>query len=139
MTHPNEAYETKIKFTDMKDFIKKDLKFDVAPANLSDTEVVDFIVYLRELKSTVEAREKLLGEVLKTRFASGLNELKETYEESGEKAYLSMKGDQTPGLVYEYVVQQRLDTAAIEAEMGSDWMEEHKKPTTFFQARVTKG
>jgi hypothetical protein len=139
MEHPNEAYETKIKFTDLKDFLKKDLKFATPPAELGDGEIADLMVYMRDLKSSLEAREKMLGEVLKTRHTEGLENLKKAYEESGEKAYLSIKGEVTGGLVYEYVVQQRLDTAAVEAEMGADWIEEHKKPTTFFQAKVIKG
>lgn len=134
-----QKHEQKHEYKDLKEYVRTSLGFGTPPANLSDAEAVDLIVHLRNLKSAIEAREKLLGEVLKTRFASQLGELQRVYDESGEKSYLTIPGVKTPGLVYEYVVQQRLDTAAIEAEMGSDWIEEHKKPTTFFQARVSKG
>lgn len=136
--HPNPAYELKIKYTDLKDFIKKDLKFSTPPSEMSDGEVADFMIYLRDLKSICEAREKMLGEVMKTRYVDRLAEIKKAYDESGAKEYVVIPGLATRGLQYEYVVQQRLDTEAIAKEMGADWIEEHKKPTTFFQAKVVK-
>lgn len=140
MSNPSEAVMEQVaKIDHLKSSIKQDLNFNLAPAEMGDGTLADHILWLRDLKGMCEAREKLLGEALKNRHLVGLETLRKAYDEEGEKAYLSIDGEVTRGLVYEYVVQQRLDTAAIEAEMGSDWVEEHKKPTTFFQARVSKG
>lgn len=133
-----EARETKQKYEHLVGFLKGDLKFGKAPANMTDGELADLMVYLRDLKSLVEGREKLLGEALKNRHKSELGELERVFKATGEKEYLDIPGEATPGLKYEFVTQMRLDTEAIEAEMGADWMEEHKKPTEFFQARKAK-
>jgi hypothetical protein len=132
----NEALE---KFSHLKSFIKQDFSFHLPPTDFADGQLADHVAQLRELKTMIEAREKMLGEALKVRHQVGLDNLQRAYDERGEKEYLKISGEVTGGLVYEYVVQQRLDTKAIEEEMGSDWIEEHKKPTTFFQAKVVKG
>ena len=134
-----EAQETAFKFNDLKDFIKKDLKFSSPPATFGDGELADQIFWLRELKKMAEAREKLLNGVLQSRHQVGLAALKTAYDNKGEKEYLKIAGQVTEGVVYEYVVQQRLNTELIATEMGADWIEEHKSPTTFFQAKVIKG
>lgn len=133
-----QAQETKTKVAQLIDLLKSDLKFGKAPAEMSDGELVDLMIYMRDLKSTLESREKLLGEVLKRRHEEDLNAVQQAYMATGVLDTYTVQGEATPGLVYSFVVQQRLDTEAIEAEMGSDWMEEHKKPTTFFQARKAK-
>lgn len=132
------AQETKTKVAQLIDLLKSDLKFGKAPAEMSDGELVDLMIYMRDLKSTLEGREKLLGEVLKRRHEEDLNAVQQAYMATGILEGYTIKGEATPGLVYNFVVQQRLDTEAIEAEMGSEWVEEHKKPTTFFQARKAK-
>lgn len=133
-----EARETKEKYEHLVGFLKGDLKFGKAPANMTDGELADLIVYLRDLKSLVEGREKLLGEALKNRHSEDLEAVQRAYMATGVLDTYTVQGEATPGLVYSFVVQQRLDLELVEKEMGSDWMEEHKKPTTFFQARKAK-
>lgn len=133
-----EARETKEKYEHLVGFLKGDLKFGKAPANMTDGELADLIVYLRDLKSLVEGREKLLGEALKNRHSEDLEAVQRAYLATGVLDTFTIQGEATPGLTYSFVVQQRIDMEAIEAEMGSEWVEEHKKPTTFFQARKAK-
>lgn len=133
-----EARETKQKYEHLVGFLKGDLKFGKAPANMTDGEMADLMVYLRDLKSLVEGREKLLGEALKKRREEDLQAIVRAYEATGELDTFAIEGEATPGLVYSYIVQQRLDTEAIEKEMGANWIEEHKKPTKFFQAKKAK-
>lgn len=122
----------------LKDFLKRDLKFDKAPSELTDEEIADIMNYLRDLKSVCEAREKLLGQTIQSRHQEDLQQLVDVYKKEGRKEYFVIPGGATPGLQYEYVVQNRLDAKAIEEEMGAGWIEEHKKETTFYQARVVK-
>lgn len=133
-----EARETKQKYEHLVGFLKGDLKFGKAPANMTDGELADLIVYLRDLKSLVEGREKLLGEALKNRREEDLDAVKRAYLATGILGNLTIPGEATSGLTYSYITQMRLDTEAIEKEMGADWIEEHKKPTSFFQARKAK-
>lgn len=133
-----QAQETKTKVAQLIDLLKSDLKFGKAPAEMSDGELVDLMIYMRDLKSTLESREKLLGEVLKRRHEEDLNAVQQAYMATGVLDTYTVQGEATPGLVYSFVVQQRLDLELVEKEMGSDWMEEHKKPITFFQARKAK-
>jgi hypothetical protein len=117
---------------------KEFLKFATPPASMEDGEMADLMVYLRELKKLAEDREKVLSGILQHRHRDELNNLKSAYEEKGEKEYLAVKGDCTPGITFEYVVQQRLNTEALKTEFGEEWLEEHKSPTTFFQGKVNK-
>lgn len=133
-----EARETKQKYEHLAGFLKGDLKFGKAPANMTDGELADLIVYLRDLKSLVEGREKLLGEALKKRREEDLDAVKRAYLATGILDNLTIPGEATSGLTYSYITQMRLDTEAIEKEMGADWIEEHKKPTSFFQAKKAK-
>lgn len=130
--------ELRARFAHLKDFIKQDFRFSTAPAQLTNEEVSDQIVQLRELKSMIEAREKMMGEVLKSRLAAELGEVKEAYLDEGNKYPLEIPGIITPGIQYEYVVQKRLDGEAVKEEMGTEWYEEHTKMVDFFQARVLK-
>lgn len=133
-----EARETKQKYEHLVGFLKGDLKFGKAPANMTDGELADIVVYLRDLKSLVEGREKLLNGVIQKRHEEDLDTIRQVYESTGEFTTFSVKGEATPGITYHYVVQQRLDTEAITNEMGADWIEEHKSPTKFFQAKKDK-
>ena len=133
-----EARETKDKYEHLVGFLKGDLKFGKAPANMTDGELADLMVYLRDLKSLVEGREKLLGEALKKRREEDLDAIQRAYHATGVLDTFTVPGEATPGLTYSFVTQMRLDTEAIEAEMGAEWIEEHKKPTSFFQARKAK-
>lgn len=138
MTEMTLAQENRIKIEQTVEILKKDLGFGKAPANMTDGELADLIVYLRDLKSLVEGREKLLGEALKNRHSEDLEAVQRAYYATGVLDTFTVQGEATPGLTYSFVTQQRIDMEAIEAEMGSEWVEEHKKPTTFFQARKAK-
>lgn len=133
-----EARETKQKYEHLVGSLKGDLKFGKAPANMTDGELADIVVYLRELKSLVEGREKLLNGVIQKRHEEDLDAIRRAYEATGELDTYAVPGEATPGVVYHYVVQQRLDAKAIEEEMGAEWIEEHKSPTTFYQAKKAK-
>jgi len=130
--------ELRTKFEHTKDFLKSDFKFKTPPSELSDGQISDMVVQLRELKSMIESREKTLGEVLKARHANSLDEIKEAYIDEGNKYQFAIPGEITGGIQYEYVVQRRLDGESVKQEMGDEWYEEHTKLVDFFQARVIK-
>ena len=118
--------------SDKRKVVSEMFGFMEVPKNLLPEALVDNIVELRALKSMVEAREKLLTNVLKTRFEDDLEGLEP------ENCELPISGNKTAGLLAIKVWQRRLDTEAIEQEMGADWVEEHKKTIDFVQFRVAK-
>lgn len=127
------------KIQDDWSFLKSELLFDRAPATIPTTEMVDLIVWIREFKSVLEAREKLMNGVLQTRLGSALKVLKSEYDEKGNQdCYVEVKGLLSKGVNYTYVVQRRLDTESLKEEFGEEWLEDHKKPIDFFQAKGRK-
>lgn len=127
------------KIQDDWSFLKTELLFDRAPATIPTTEMVDLIVWIREFKSALEAREKLLNGVLQTRLGAALKVLKSEYDEKGNQdCYVEVKGLLSKGVNYTYVVQRRLDTESLKEEFGEEWLEDHKKPIDFFQAKGRK-
>lgn len=101
---------------------------------------------LRRIIAGLGKREELLGEVLRARlkeenkdWISGI----ETALAKGEmpadeivQKQIELKG--TNGHLV-FVGQRRLDTAKIEEEMGSLWVESHKKLVGMFQIKFGKG
>lgn len=127
------------KIQDDWSFLKSELLFDRAPATIPTGEMVDLIVWIREFKSSLEAREKLLNGVLQTRLKGSLDVLKSEYDEKGNQdCYVEVKGLLSKGVNYTYVVQRRLDTESLKEEFGEEWLEDHKKPIDFFQAKGRK-
>ncbi len=127
------------KIQDDWSFLKTELLFDRAPATIPTGELVDNIVWIREFKSALEAREKLLNGVLQTRLKGSLDVLKTEYDEKGNQdCYVEVKGLLSKGVNYTYVVQRRLDTEGLKEEFGEEWLEDHKKPIDFFQAKGRK-
>lgn len=94
--------------------------------------LVDNLYALRKAKSLIEAREKLVSEVLKAQYAKEIEAL------TAESPTFEFKGAHTPGFTAVKVFQMRLDTELIEQEMGADWMEAHKKETSFVQFKALK-
>lgn len=117
--------------------IKDNMGYEKAPAEMSDAELADFIVHLRGVKSLVEAREKLLSEVLKSRFQPQIDELLEMKE--GQPKTYWIEGEATPGLDIVPVTQRRFDSDAVKEEMGPEWYEEHCKTIQFVQLKASKG
>lgn len=127
------------KIQDDWSFLKSELLFDRAPASIPTTEMVDLIVWIREFKSALEAREKLMNGVLQTRLGAALKVLKTEYDEKGNQdCYVEVKGLLSKGVNYIYVIQRRLDTEGLKEEFGEEWLEDHKKPIEFFQAKGRK-
>lgn len=121
---------------DLKNRIREVLGYQTAPAEMSDALVVDHVVSLRELKSLVEARSKLLGEVLKNRLSDRIEALSELPE--GVKPEFKVEGLHTPGLKAISVTQRRFDEEGVKEEMGNEWYEEHCKTIQFVQLKALK-
>ena len=94
--------------------------------------LTDHLFSLRKAKSLLEAREKLVSEVLKAQFAKEIEAL------TAETPTFEFKGAHVPGFTAVKVFQMRLDTELIEQEMGADWIEAHKKETSFVQFKALK-
>lgn len=125
-------------FSALNKYLKEQLSFGVQPSAFSEGELADHIVMLRDLKSLLEAREKLLNSALQSRYSTDLEIIKQAYDDNGEKRLCAIIGVMTPGVSYEYVVQHRLDGEVVKEEMGEDWWEDHTKAVSFFQARKLK-
>jgi hypothetical protein len=100
------------------------------PSALSDPQLVDQIAELRQIKATLEKREKVLAEAFKSRHE--------------QFAWITPETEavQYPGNHYicvpTLVVQKRLDTEGLRESFGDDWMEEHSKTISFIQMRFNK-
>lgn len=97
------------------------------PANLGEATLVDQIAELRQIKSTLEKREKLLMEALKSRH----NQFADYTPETPQMVLEGHRFKCTPIVV----VQKRLDTESLREEFGDDWMESHSKTIQFVQMR----
>lgn len=107
-------------------------EFSIKTGEMTETQLVDAMYRLRALSKLFVAREKLINEVLKVSMEKVLNELTE------ENPTLEVHGITCPGFLAVRVYQKRLDTKAIEEEMGEDWVEEHLKEIDFFQFKAIK-
>ena len=97
------------------------------PSSLSEAQLIDQIAELRQTKATLEKREKLLVEALKSRHKN----FEWITPETGEVILEGSRFLCKPVLV----IQRRLDTESLREEFGEDWMEEHSKSISFIQMR----
>lgn len=99
---------------------------------MTRAELIDAMYVCRKLESVAKARGKLLYEVLQANMKTELESL------TREVPTMTVAGAQYPGFVASRIWQKRLDTEAITAEMGADWIEEHQKEIDFYQFKSVK-
>lgn len=121
-----------LSYKDKSQVLKELFGHNRAAADFPSDKIVDQVLELRKSKSLLEAREKLLMEILKGRFATEIEKMQETLEP------FVLQGKDSLGLNAIWVSQQRLDIAAIKEEMGEDWVEEHGKTVEFVQFKEAK-
>ena len=93
-----------LSYKDKSQVLKGLFRHNRAAADFPSDEIVDQVLELRKAKALIEAREKLLAEFLKGRYAPEINRLQETLE-----PYL-LRGKESLGPNAICVSQQRLDT-----------------------------
>lgn len=112
--------------------LKMFCNYDEPAAKMTDAQLVDDIVDLRQFKKIVEAREKLLGTILKGRYESQIAQIVDL-----DKQFVHVAGTRNKVTV-KNVVQTRLDTESIKQDMDEDWISEHSKNIEFLQIDVAK-
>jgi hypothetical protein len=106
--------------------------FGESAAKMSDAQLADEIVDLRQFKKIIEAREKLLCTILKGRYEAQIAAIQDL-----DKKFVRVEGLHNK-VIIKTVVQTRLDTEAIKNDMDEDWISEHSKTIEFLQIDVVK-
>lgn len=112
--------------------LKMFCNYEDPAAKMTDSQLVDDIVDLRQFKKIIEAREKLLGTILKGRYEAQIAAVQDM-----DKKFANVSGF-TNKVTIKNVIQVRLDTEAIKNDMDEDWISEHSKIIEFLQIDVAK-